>query len=368
MKHYLQDLNLKIGILGGGQLGWMMILEGRKFPFKYYVLESDPNAPACKIADKYYKPEDYKNFVEDCDIVTYEFEHVYDKALEYANEKEKLIPGMKEIMLKRERYKEKLYYKENNFPTPRFFIAENGEEALEIARKEFDGFAVLKQSRGGYDGKNQYFLKKDLEKFEFLKDIKEKFVVEEFIDFDYEASVIVVRDKEKVIAYPPTFNLNKAGILIYNYGPFGVKEIQDIAKRLANSLNYIGTMGVEFMIKGQKVYINEFAPRVHNTGHYTLDAAFISQFENHVRAISGIELGSTELICYGGMLNILGKNDVDLKVLKYGKLYWYGKGEVRKRRKMGHINVIGKSLEEVKEKIDELIKIVYPEGIETYIT
>jgi 5-(carboxyamino)imidazole ribonucleotide synthase len=118
------------------------------------------------------------------------------------------------------------------------------------------------------------------------------------------------------------------------------------------------------MIKGENIYINEFAPRVHNTGHYTLDAAFVSQFENHIRAISGLDLAPTELFCYAGMLNILGTSDFDPKeVLKYGKLYWYGKREVRKRRKMGHINVVGKSIEEVKHKIYELIKIIYPEGL-----
>ena len=364
MKRSLQSSKFKIGILGGGQLGWMLILEGRKFPFDFYVLEKDKEAPACRIADKYFSPEDYKQFVDECDIVTFEFEHVYDKALEYANEKGKLIPSIETIILKRERHREKLYYLKHGFPTPRFLIANDGEEALKIAKDEFNGVAVIKQSHGGYDGKNQYFLFGNVNDFYFLKDIKDIFIVEEYINFDYEASVIVVKNDYEVLTYPPTYNFNQKGILVYNYGPFKNEKISEIAANLAKSLDYTGVMGVEFMIKGENIYINEFAPRVHNTGHYTLDAAFVSQFENHIRAISNLELGSTELFCYGGMLNILGISDISLEVLKYGKLYWYGKKEVRKRRKMGHINVVGSTIQEVKHKIDELIKIVYPEGLD----
>jgi len=364
MRFSLQNSKFKIGILGGGQLGWMLILEGKKFPFEFYVLEKDKEAPACKLADKFFSPEDYKRFVDECDVVTFEFEYVSDNALEYAAEKNKLVPSIETINLKRQRHKEKLYYLKNNFPTPRFLIANDGEEALDIAKCEFGGVAVLKQSYGGYDGKNQYFLSGNVEDFYFLREIKSTFVVEEYIDFDYEASVIVVKDKDKVFAYPPTFNFNQKGILVYNWGPIENGKIVELAINLAKSLDYVGTMGVEFMIKGENIYINEFAPRVHNTGHYTLDAAFVSQFENHIRAISGLDLAPTELFCYAGMLNILGTSDFDPKeVLKYGKLYWYDKREVRKRRKMGHINVVGKSIEEVKHKIYELIKIIYPEGL-----
>lgn len=367
MRSFRQNSKLKIGILGGGQLGWMMILEGRKFPLSFYVLEKDFNSPACLIADRYYSPEQYKEFVEECDIITYEFEHVYDKALEYADEKGKLIPSLEVVMLKRERHREKLYYKNNGFPTPRFEIAEDGEEALKITKQEFNGFAVLKQSRGGYDGKNQYFIKGDLKNFDFIKGIKEKFVVEEYINFDYEASVIISRSENEIKSYPATFNYNERGILIYNYGPIEKEELLNIAEKLAFSINYRGTMAVEFMIKDEEIYINEFAPRVHNSGHYTLDASFVSQFENHIRAIIGLELGSTEVFCFAGMVNILGKKEISYEVLKYGKLYWYGKREAWKRRKMGHVNVIGKSLEEVKWKIEKLMDLIYPEGINNQI-
>lgn len=123
-------------------------------------------------------------------------------------------------------------------------------------------------------------------------------------------------------------------------------------------------MGIEFFVRDGEILINEFAPRVHNTGHYTLDSAYISQFEQHIRAITGIELGSTELLTFGGMVNILGTDDVPPEVLRYGKVYWYGKPDVKKRRKMGHVNVIGKDLEEVKQKIDIIMKLIYKQGLD----
>lgn len=365
MMYSILDWKPKVGILGGGQLGWMMILEGRRFPFTFYVLESDKTAPACKIADKCFSPEQYKEFVDSSDIVTFEFEHVYDKALEYAEESGKLLPKLNTVELKRERFKEKIFYKEHNLPTPRFSIANDGEEALKILKEEFNGVGVLKESKGGYDGKGQYFIKGDIEKYEFLKNKKEKFVVEEYVNFDFEASVIVVRDKKGIIVnYPPTFNYNEKGILVYNYGPYYNQEIVNIGKKLSEELGYIGTMGIEVFVVNGKVLINEFAPRVHNTGHYTLDGAFISQFEQHLRAIVGIELGSTSIISPSGMVNILGTDRVPHEVLRYGKIYWYSKAEVRKRRKMGHINVVGNNLEEVKQKIDKIIELIYPNGLD----
>ncbi|MEM0173193.1 MAG: ATP-grasp domain-containing protein, partial [Sulfolobaceae archaeon] len=187
MKSLIQESRLNITILGGGQLGWMMILEGRKLPFKFYILENDNLAPACKIADLCRSFKDYKDVIDSSDFVTFEFEHVDERALEYADEQGKLYPSLFSVRLKIERYREKLFYKERNLPTPRFLIAEDGEEALRILKDEFNNFGVLKQSRGGYDGKNQYFIKGDAEKYSFIRNIKEKFVVEEYVNFDYEA-------------------------------------------------------------------------------------------------------------------------------------------------------------------------------------
>lgn len=372
MRSYLQDLSkLTIGILGGGQLGWMMILEGRKYPITFYVMDN-PDAPACRVADKCFKPEKIREMVDSVDVVTYEFEHIYEKALNYASEKGKLLPELEAVKLKRERWREREFFKRIGLPVPGFYTAQSGEEALKIARNEFNYCAVIKQSRGGYDGKGQFFIK-SMEEFEKVKDkiakTEDVFVVEEFVDFDYEASIIAIRDlKAGFKAYPPTYNYNEKGILVYNYGPLDnehvAKEMAKLAQKLCNALNYVGVMGIEFFVKNEKILVNEFAPRVHNTGHYTLDAAFVSQFEQHIRAILGLEVADAELLSHGGMVNILGIPNPPLDVLNYGKLYWYGKTEARKRRKMGHVNIVGDSLREVEEKRDNVMKTLYPNGLD----
>jgi 5-(carboxyamino)imidazole ribonucleotide synthase len=366
MKYFPQDLNLKIGILGAGQLGWMLILEGKKYPFSFFVL-GDKEDPASKIADKFYTPEDYLEMIDSCDIVTYEFEHVYEKALIYADEKRKLLPNYSAVELKIERHKEKEFYKKHGLPTPNFFIAENGNDALNILKKEFNNIGVIKKSRGGYDGKGQYFIKNDLKEFEFIKEINETFVVEEFIQFDYEASIVATSDGHRIKCYEPTYNYNEKGILVYNYGPLENQKVKfkmrEIAEKLARILNYVGTFAIEFFVKDDNVLINEFAPRVHNTGHFTLDAAYVSQFEQHIRAITNLELAEAKILKPSGMVNILGINKIPEEVLKYGKMYWYGKEEVRKRRKMGHVNVVGDSIDEVKMKIEKIMKIIYKDEL-----
>lgn len=370
-----QDLNdlskIRIGILGGGQLGWMMILENRKYPLSFFVVDS-PDAPACRVADRCFKPDEYKEMIDSVDVVTFEFEHVHGEALRYAYESGKLIPSIDSVELKRQRWRERVFYREHGIPTPRFFIAQDLDEVLRIARNEFNYRCVIKQSTGGYDGKGQFFIKSrgDLENsVNIIARISDVFIVEEFVEFDYEASVIAVRGLNGDFrVYPPTYNYNEKGILVYNYGPVHSESVAakmvEIAKRLTDALNYVGVMGIEFFVRGDEVLVNEFAPRVHNTGHYTLDAAFTSQFENHVRALLGIELGETKLLRCGGMVNILGLPNPPLEVLKYGKIYWYGKKEARKRRKMGHVNVVGETVEEVKNRIDKIMGILYPNGLD----
>lgn len=377
MRFSLQDLNnLKIGVLGGGQLGWMMILECRRYPFKFYVMDY-PDAPACKIADKCFDVDSYREMIDLSDVVTYEFEHLPMETLEYAEDKGKLIPKLEVVMLKHERWREREFYRKHSIPTPRFYITTDPTEAIGLVRNEFNYNAVIKQSTGGYDGKGQYFIKnrEDLEKQrDIITKLNDTLIVEELIVFDYEASIIIARDTRGVIeVYLPTYNRNEKGILVYNYGPLNnhgaTNKIIEVATTIATKLNYVGTMAVEFFVKNDDVLVNEFAPRVHNTGHYTLDAANVSQFEQHIRAIAGLELAETKVLTYGGTVNILGLplDGIPLEVLRYGKLYWYGKKEVRRRRKMGHINVIGDTLNEVASKVDAVVKLLYPTGLSLYL-
>jgi 5-(carboxyamino)imidazole ribonucleotide synthase len=358
---------MKIGIIGSGQLGYMMINTMRRYDIEFYVVD-DNKGPSAYIADKFFDNSQYKEFVDSCDYVTYEFEHVNDDILEYADSQGKLRPSIKAVELKQDRSLEKKYLKDNGFPIADYEYAETYKDAFERAKKF--GKAVIKSCMGGYDGKNQYFIDSNTE-FEKYPDIP--YVIERFIDYDYEASIIAARDVNgKFYYFEPSFNYNKNGILIYNISPVNnTLEMVEIAKRLMKSLDYIGVMGIEYYIKDGKAIINEYAPRVHNTGHHTLTGSSVSQFEEHILAISGMDIIEPELFVPSGIVNIIGTGIEDKidKILELGKtnIYWYHKNEIRRKRKMGHINVYGKSYKEVQEKINEILELLYHGKIEEYI-
>jgi len=350
----------KVLVLGGGQLGRMMILEGRSFPIEFGVVE-EQGTPGCQVSDICFHWDQFREAVSWADVVTFEFENVDEKALLLAEEEGKLFPGIKAIKAKKDRREERKLLSSLGLPVPRWYPAEDGEEALRILKDQFNNVGVIKAARGGYDGKGQFYVNGST--VPELRESKEPYVVEEFVDFDYEASVIGVRGKEgQFVSYPESFNVNVKGILLYSFGPTGDERMTLYVERLAERLDYVGTLGVEFFVRGNEVLINEYAPRVHNTGHHTLDAARTSQFENHIRAILGLPLGETEVHSAYGTVNVLGLQEPPIDVLKYGKLYWYGKKEARKRRKMGHINVLGRDLGEVREKIDKVMSLLYPAG------
>ena len=361
--------NLKLGILGSGQLGWMMIQEGRKLPVEFGVMDSGEKGSAASISDFYMGPENYRKFVDSCDFVTYEFENVRRDGLEYADEQGKLRPGILPVNLKKDRSLEKEYLASGDFPTAPFTVVETTSEARSACR-DF-GRSVIKYASGGYDGKGQIYVRNaaDIEKIE----IDGKCIVEEMIDFDCELSVIGSRDSSgKIVMHTPSFNYNLSGILIDNYAPFPNRKAMEITSSLLKSLNYIGVIGVEFFLKGSDVIINEFAPRVHNTGHHTLSGSSISQFEQHVRTVLDLPVPDAELISPSGIVNIIGRN-IDPDLLRGllqnegTKVYWYGKNDARRKRKMGHVNLIAETVDELREKISSTIDLVYPDGVRNYI-
>ncbi len=356
---------MRIGILGGGQLGWMTVLEGKKFGFEFFILDKTKTSPACRVADGCFDYEEVDEFVRLCDVVTYEFEHISDEILE--NVSHLTLPSVGVLKLKKSKVEEKLFLKRRGYPVPNFVVA-FGED-LESAVAMFNFPVVVKSESLGYDGKGQYLIKEDLGK---LKTIKmnhrewERFLVEEFVDFDFEFSIIGVRNsKGEIKLYPPTINYHEEGILIYNKTTnLNFSLAEEIVKSLMEELNIVGLLCVEFFhAKDGRILINEMAPRTHNTGHWTLDGCYTSQFENLVRAISGLPLGSTKLKSPSGMINIIGKSYEEIDIRKIlsmegTKLYWYGK-EKRYRRKMGHINVVGDNQEDVDKKLDYLNDVLF---------
>lgn len=347
----------------------MMILEGRKLGDEFYVLGGNRDDPASSIADRHFPYEKYKEFVDLCDVVTYEFEHVDGEALEYAFEQKKLRPGMEPIRLKRDRSLEKEFLRSGGFPVPNFETAESLANLKEV-RKDF-GRCVIKSVSGGYDGKGQYYLKEGQSLPEDMPD--QKYLIEDFVDYQYEASIIVSRSTNgEISAHVPSYNLNLNGILINNLAPTDEMGMLEIARKLVYSLKYVGVMGIEFFIVDGKPLINEFAPRVHNTGHHTLMGSSISQFEQHLRAITGLPVGSPELLRPSGIVNIIGTDLGSIKknsILKIGgtQIYWYGKNEIRRKRKLGHVNCISDTEEGVRTKLGQIMSVVYGSDLVKFI-
>lgn len=353
---------MRVGIIGTGQLGWMMIIEGRKLGIEFNVLGSDKWAPASRVSDHFYIDRDYKKFVDESDVVTAEFEHVDPAALQYAQDTGKLFPGKNSLDLKLERHREKIYLKEHGIPVTNFQVADGAEEAIRIA-DEYDE-SILKTTSGGYDGKGQY-RKKHGQRIDVGRQ-DQVFVVEEYFNYDFEASIIACRTRNgNVIAHRPSYNFNLDGILLYNYAPCDDFGMLETAKKLMNSLNYTGVMGIEFFVKDGRATVNEYAPRVHNSGHHTLSGSSISQFEMHLRAILDLPMDSPRLFTHSGIVNIIGRgvDDISRKILSIpeSRIYDYGK-ETRSRRKVGHVNLTAESPEELLQKISTAKQIIYPDS------
>ncbi len=367
-----QDCHKTIGIAGAGQLGTMMILESRGLPVKFNVYSENITDPAVSISDRSYTVDQYREFVDKSDIVTFEFEHINRKLLEYAEQEGKLRPSIKSVELKMQRHLEKEFLKSRNFPVGEFIVAHGGREALKVAGT-MEKF-VIKRSEGGYDGKGQYYY---YDMSSFPADSDDIFVVEKFVDYESEASIICARDENNnFYFYEPSYNMNNKGILIWNSSPINNSELRsemiEISRRLVNELDYIGVMGIEFFLTGKGPLINEYAPRVHNTGHHTLMGSSYSQFEMHVRCVLGLPVFQPSTYVPSGIVNIIGLSLSESQlneILKLGntRVYDYRKKEVRKKRKMGHVCLTALSTEELEERIGKVMNIIYGDNLDLYI-
>ncbi len=353
---------MNIGIIGDGQLGWMTIFENRKLNYKFFVLGNNPEAPASRISDRFFRYEDYKQFFETVDTVVVEFEHIPDFIFELLER----YPNFNALKLKRSRIEEKTFLKSKGYPVVNFCYSYGYQLKEKI--KDFALPVIIKAEKLGYDGKGQYFIE-DLSQIQNILDnhsLEEGFIIEEFINFKHEVSVIGVRDFDgNKRLYPISFNYHEDGILLYNYAPFvDNKSVSQIVYSLLDDLEIVGVLAVEFFIKQDDTpIINEFAPRPHNTGHYTMDGSYTSQFENLIRAVSRLPLGSTESKLPTGMVNILGKSLEDFNVNEILKIegtqfYWYGK-EKKSRRKMGHVNIVDTDVSNLRRKIQSVLECVY---------
>jgi len=345
--------NRTIGIIGGGQLARMLATAAAELGFEINIYCPDRDCPAAQVANKtvlgnYDDNEKLVAFAKNINVLTYEFENIDTKALE---ELEKLVdirPSVKALKISQDRYTEKTYLNSLGIKTTKFYKIDEVSD-IEKHFVKIKKPILIKTRRLGYDGKGQVLIKTqdDINEY-YLKNEFSPSIGEEVLRFDKELSVIIVRDKEgNTKAFEPGENVHERGILVTTTLPSSISEAlkndaTEIAKKIVGDLDYIGVMGVEFFLKGKELLVNEIAPRVHNSGHWTMDGSYSSQFQQHIRAIMELPLLSTERHSDIVMYNLIGKVTSDLLKNELAKVYIYGKKDPRPGRKMGHVNLIKK--------------------------
>ncbi|MCR8997352.1 5-(carboxyamino)imidazole ribonucleotide synthase [Brevibacillus laterosporus] len=362
-----------IGLLGGGQLGRMITLAGRAMGYRFVVLDPTEDSPCGQVSDRqivagYDDQLAARKLAQLSDVITYEFENV-DAGVAAILEEEAFVPqGSKLLGITQHRVKEKTTIQAYGLPVAPFRIVASVEDVRE-AVAELGLPAVMKTATGGYDGKGQWVLRslEEIEEaFSCLTKAKTELIVEKFIPFTKELSVIVARNLSgEVAVFPTAENIHRDNILHQSIVPARIdikiqQQAEQIAIELAEKLEMVGLLAVEmFLTKEGELYINEMAPRPHNSGHYTMDACLTSQFEQHIRAISNLPLGSTKLLSPVVMVNILGEHVAPLltkidQLPKKAKLHLYGKQEAKEKRKMGHINLVAESVDVALQQAEKL--------------
>ena len=345
--------NRTIGIIGGGQLARMLATAAAELGFEINIYCPDRDCPAAQVANKtvlgnYDDNEKLVAFAKNINVLTYEFENIDTKALEELEKVVDIRPSVKALKISQDRYTEKTYLNSLGIKTTKFYKIDEVSD-IEKHFVKMKTPILIKTRRLGYDGKGQVLIKTqdDINEY-YLKNEFSPSIGEEVLRFDKELSVIIVRDKEgNTKAFEPGENVHERGILVTTTLPSSISEAlknnaTEIAKKIVGDLDYIGVMGVEFFLKGKELLVNEIAPRVHNSGHWTMDGSYSSQFQQHIRAIMELPLLSTERHSDIVMYNLIGKVTSDLLKNELAKVHIYGKKDPRPGRKMGHVNLIKK--------------------------
>ena len=345
-----------IGILGGGQLGRMIAVAAAQLGYRTHVLAPDRDSVAAQTATSLTRA-DYHNrivladFAASCDVVTYEFENVAIGPVEWLAERVPVHPHPRALAVAQERAAEKRFV-ETVGGVPARWAAVNSRDDLTAALAHVGTPAILKTARFGYDGKGQMRLVSPDDADAAWEAIGGPAVLEAFVDFAHEFSILIARGQDgATVRYPPPLNVHRDAILRSSTVPAPAIVLEQaeaattLACRIAERLDYVGVLACEFFATAQGPVFNEMAPRVHNSGHWTIEGAETSQFENHVRAICGLPLGST--VPTGDQIvmeNLIG-DDAYLPALTQpgAHLHLYGKGAVRPGRKMGHVTQVSRT-------------------------
>ena len=357
MNHRIDEMlepGSKIGILGGGQLGRMLAVAATRLGFKSHIFEPAKNSPASQVSFQVSTAsyEDEKaliEFAKDVDVITYEFENIPTSALDILEKIVPIRPGREALRISQDRIIEKDFLSDLGLKTAPYQLV-GDLSSLQTASKNIGFPAILKTTRLGYDGKGQVRLSENsnLEE-EYRKLENHSLVYEGFVDFEFEVSVIAARNLSgQVACYDPGQNIHVNGILHTTTVPSQLNSKQTIdavliASKILESLNYIGVLGVELFHTKAGLIVNEIAPRVHNSGHWTQNGCSIDQFEQHIRAITGWPLGDGKRHTNVVMENLIGDEIKRAATLARDgniSLHLYGKNDIKPGRKMGHFNLV----------------------------
>jgi len=358
---------MTVGVLGGGQLGRMLALAGYPLGLRFRFLDLSPRAPAGQLAELH--AGDYEDldaldrFADGLDVVTYEFENVPVVSARLLARRLPVYPPPQALEAAQDRLVEKTFFQEQGVPTPPF-LAVDSEESFRAALRLIGLPAVLKTRRMGYDGKGQIVLRepKDADyAWRVLGDVPQ--ILEGFVPFRRELSVLAVRGRGGETAfYPLVENHHREGMLRLSLAPApGLADdlqaqAEDHARRVLRALDYVGVLAIEFFeTEDGRLLANEMAPRVHNSGHWTIEGAETSQFENHLRAVLGLPLGSTAAVGPSAMVNLIGSTPPPEVVLRLPRahLHLYGKAPAA-GRKLGHVTLVERDEASLRARLEEL--------------
>ena len=343
-----------LGIIGGGQLGSMLAIAAKKLDIKTVIFSDDQDSPGQKFSDdfvfgKYDDKNKTNEFVKKVDIVTFEFENIPFETLNKINEVKKVLPKPSINKIIQHRLYEKNFINKCNFKTTLYDSVKNDKE-LKSKTNFIPG--IIKTCTLGYDGKGQYKINSLDELGKINLKYNQEYIIEKFINLKKEISVIVTRfGKQKYEIYEPIENVHENQILKSSKIPAEINneilnKSKNWAKNISEELDYIGTLCVEFFIdEKDNLYVNEIAPRVHNSGHLTINSHNISQFENHIRAVCALEKKETKKLFNAKMINLIGDDILLYRNKKYSDdefFFDYLKKEIKPKRKMGHLTTIKK--------------------------
>jgi len=358
-----------IGIIGGGQLGRMMALSAKAQGYRVAVLDPMEDSPCGQVSDicivaSYDDLEAIKQLASVSDVITYEFENIDAEALKWLDDYAYVPQGTRLLEITQNRIAEKAAIVKAGVKVAPYAVIETVQDIYDNINKL--GFpTVLKTATGGYDGKGQLVIKNDNDILNAAKLIENgPCVLEKWIPFKKEVSVIVVRSANgQTEVFPIGENIHRENILHETIVPARISENAaekaiELAEQLASRLELVGTLAVEmFLADNDELYVNELAPRPHNSGHYTIEACETSQFEQHVRAVCNLPLGKTTLLKPAVMVNILGEHQQGviqrMDNLADWKIHLYGKLEPKVKRKMGHITLLRPTVEEALAEIED---------------